>query len=98
MAARAAAGLDPDASQLGRNSVRLSGDSAVTRRLQVVPARRGGWRVEDMAGVQHSCATRAEAEVHAERLIRDAGGGEIFIYDARSRLLTVKRLGPLGRF
>lgn len=78
---------------LDGSAVRRSTVSAAMRRIQVVPGARGGWRVEDMAGVQALCSTRAEAETQAERLIQAAGGGEIFIYDARSRLRAVKRLG-----
>ncbi len=60
--------------------------------LRVLPARRGAWRVEDAGGIRGHCATCAEAELLAERLLRDLGGGQILIYDAYLRLRTVKRL------
>lgn len=61
--------------------------------LRVLPASRGAWRVEDPARVHKElCATRAEAERVAERLLRDLGGGQILVYDAYLRLRTVKRL------
>lgn len=39
-----------------------------------------------------SCATLAEAEALAERLLREKGGGEMLVYDAYLRLRAVKRL------
>jgi hypothetical protein len=60
--------------------------------LRVLPGRRGAWRVEDAAGIRAHCATCTEAELQAEQLIRDLGGGQILIYDAYLRLRTVKRL------
>ena len=60
--------------------------------LRVLPARRGAWRVEDAAGIREQCATCTEAELLAEKLLRDLGGGQILIYDAYLRLRTVKRL------
>jgi hypothetical protein len=60
--------------------------------LRVLPASRGAWRVEDAGGGRTECATRAEAEILAERLVRDLGGGQILVYDAYLRLRTVKRL------
>lgn len=60
--------------------------------LRVLPANRGAWRVEDAARVRELCATRAEAELVADRLLRDLGGGQILVYDAYLRLRTVKRL------
>jgi hypothetical protein len=60
--------------------------------LRVLPARRGAWRVEDAGGTRGQCATCTEAELLAERLVRDLGGGQILIYDAYLRLRTVKRL------
>jgi hypothetical protein len=40
------------------------------------------------------CATPAEAEQLAERLLRELGGGQVLVYDAYLRLRTVKRLPP----
>lgn len=60
--------------------------------LRVLPARRGAWRVEDEAGMRASCATLAEAEALAERLLRELGGGQMMVYDAYLRLRAVKRL------
>jgi hypothetical protein len=60
--------------------------------LRVVPASRGAWRVEDASSLRELCATRAEAEVLAERLLRELGGGQLLVYDAYQRLRTVKRL------
>lgn len=60
--------------------------------LRVLPASRGAWRVEDQAGMRASCATLAEAEALAERLLREKGGGEMLVYDAYLRLRAVKRL------
>ncbi len=60
--------------------------------LRVLPARRGAWRVEDEAGTRASCATLAEAEALAERLLRELGGGQMLVYDAYLRLRAVKRL------
>lgn len=60
--------------------------------LRVLPASRGAWRVEDAASVRELCATRAEAELLAERLVRELGGGQILVYDAYLRLRAVKRL------
>jgi hypothetical protein len=60
--------------------------------LRVLPGPRGAWRVEDAGSIRELCATRAEAELLAERLLRDLGGGQIMIYDAYLRLRTVKRL------
>jgi len=60
--------------------------------LRVLPARRGTWRVEDGGGIRELCATRAEAELLAERLLRGLGGGQMLIYDAGLRLRAVKRL------
>ena len=45
-------------------------------------------------GTRGLCATFAEAELLAEELLRDAGGGELLLYDAYQRLRTVKRLPP----
>ena len=61
-------------------------------RLRVLPARRGGWRVEDPVGTQALCATPNEAETVAEHLLEQAGGGEILVYDAYLRLRASKRL------
>ena len=60
--------------------------------LRVLPASRGAWRVEDATRVYELCATPAEAELGAERLLRDLGSGQILVYDAYLRLRTVKRL------
>lgn len=60
--------------------------------LRVLPASRGAWRVEDQAGTRASCATLAEAEALAERLLRELGGGQMMVYDAYLRLRAVKRL------
>lgn len=60
--------------------------------LRVLPASRGAWRVEDEAGTRASCATLAEAEALAERLLRELGGGQMMVYDAYLRLRAVKRL------
>lgn len=65
-----------------------------TASLRVRPANRGAWRVEDEVGTRESCATFAEAELLAEQLLREVGGGEILVYDAYQRLRTVKRLPP----
>jgi hypothetical protein len=65
------------------------GDSQV----RVVPGVRGGWRVEDPAGVKATCGSLRDAEGQAERLLQDAGGGELFVYDAYLRVRAVKRLG-----
>jgi hypothetical protein len=59
----------------------------------VLPARRGGWRVESPRGTQAVCETPREAEAVAERLVHEAGGGEILVYDAYLRLRLSKRLG-----
>ena len=66
---------------------------ARTTRLRVLPAPRGGWRVESVTGTQALCTTPAEAEAVATRLVHAAGGGEILVYDAYLRLRTSKRLG-----
>jgi hypothetical protein len=63
-----------------------------TASLRVLPARRGAWRVEDEGGLRASCATLAEAEAEAERLLRELGGGQMMVYDAYLRLRAVKRL------
>lgn len=63
-----------------------------TASLRVLPANRGAWRVEDQSGTRAQCATLAEAEVLAEQLLRDLGGGQMLVYDAYLRLRTVKRL------
>ena len=68
-----------------------SGETTMLR-LRVLPAARGGWRVEDPVCVQGVCSTPAEAEALAEQLARDAGGGEVTLYDAYLRLRAVKRL------
>jgi hypothetical protein len=60
--------------------------------LRVLPGSRGAWRVEDAGGTRGLCATCSEAELLAERLLLDLGGGQILIYDAYLRLRTVKRL------
>jgi len=60
--------------------------------LRVVPASRGAWRVEDQGGMRASCATLADAEALAERLLRELGGGQMLVYDAYRRLRAVKRL------
>jgi hypothetical protein len=60
--------------------------------LRVLPASRGSWRVEDQGGTRASCATLAEAEALAERLLRELGGGQMMVYDAYLRLRAVKRL------
>jgi hypothetical protein len=60
--------------------------------LRVLPASRGAWRVEDASGIRALCSTCGEAELLAERLLRDLGGGQLLIYDAYLRLRTVKRL------
>jgi Uncharacterized protein conserved in bacteria (DUF2188) len=60
--------------------------------LRVLPANRGAWRVEDAGGIRERCATRLEAEALAEQLLRDAGGGQLLVYDAYLRLSSVKRL------
>ncbi len=69
-----------------------NGAMARTLSLRVLPARRGAWRVEDQGGMRESCATLAEAEALAERLLRERGGGQMMIYDAYLRLRAVKRL------
>ncbi|MBV9466297.1 MAG: DUF2188 domain-containing protein [Solirubrobacterales bacterium] len=73
----------------------MNGISQTTTRmtsLRVLPARRGSWRVEDQGGMRASCATLAEAEALAERLLRELGGGQMLVYDAYLRLRAVKRL------
>jgi hypothetical protein len=70
------------------------GTRSRTASLRVRPANRGAWRVEDEVGTRGLCATFAEAELLAEELLRDAGGGELLLYDAYQRLRTVKRLPP----
>jgi hypothetical protein len=60
--------------------------------LRVLPASRGAWRVEDQGSMRASCATLAEAEALAERLLREQGGGQMLVYDAYLRLRAVKRL------
>jgi len=60
--------------------------------LRVLPASRGAWRVEDQAGTRASCATLADAEALAERLLRDLGGGQMMVYDAYLRLRAVTRV------
>jgi hypothetical protein len=65
-----------------------------TASLRVRPAARGAWRVEDEVGARGLCATFAEAESLAERLLGELGGGQILVYDAYQRLRTVKRLPP----
>jgi Uncharacterized protein conserved in bacteria (DUF2188) len=55
-------------------------------RLRVLPAHRGGWRVESARGTQAVCETPREAEAVAERLVHEAGGGEILVFDAYLRL------------
>jgi hypothetical protein len=66
--------------------------TARTPSLRVLPASRGAWRVEDQGGMRASCATLAEAEALAERLLREKGGGQMLVYDAYLRLRAVKRL------
>ena len=63
-----------------------------TPSLRVLPASRGSWRVEDQGSMRTSCATLAEAEALAERLLRDLGGGQMMVYDAYLRLRAVKRV------
>ena len=63
-----------------------------TASMRVLPASRGSWRVEDPAGMRASCATLAEAEALAERLLREKGGGQMMVYDAYLRLRAVKRV------
>lgn len=62
--------------------------------LRVLPASRGAWRVQDDGGTRGVCSTPAEAELLAEQLLRELGGGQILVYDAYLRLRTVKRLPP----
>jgi hypothetical protein len=70
------------------------GTRSRTPSLRVRPASRGAWRVEDEAGTRGLSPTFAEAELLAEQLLRDLGGGQILVYDAYLRLRTVKRLPP----
>jgi len=70
------------------------GPRSRTASLRVRPATRGAWRVEDEVGTRGRCATFAEAELLAEQLLRELGGGQILVYDAYQRLRTVKRLPP----
>jgi hypothetical protein len=65
-----------------------------TASLRVRPANRGAWRVEDEVGTRGLCATFAEAELLAEEILHELGGGQIQVYDAYLRLRTVKRLPP----
>jgi hypothetical protein len=65
-----------------------------TVQLRVLPARRGGWRVEDDSCVRAACDTLGEAERVGERLLHDAGDGQMLVYDAYLRLRTVKRVSP----
>jgi len=62
--------------------------------LRVLPASRGAWRVDDGGGTRGVCATPAEAELLAEQILRELGGGQILVYDAYLRLRAVKRLPP----
>jgi hypothetical protein len=65
-----------------------------TLQLRVLPARRGGWRVEDGSCVRAACDTLSEAERIGERLLHDAGSGQMLVYDAYLRRRTVKRVSP----
>ena len=65
-----------------------------TLQLRVMPTRRGGWRVEDGSSVRALCDTPTEAERLAERLLDDAGAGQVLVYDAYLRLRTVRRVSP----
>lgn len=76
------------------HSLARFGTRARTASLRVRPANRGAWRVEDEVGTRGLCATFAEAELLAEQLLRDVGGGELLLYDSYQRLRTVKRLPP----
>jgi hypothetical protein len=73
------------------------GTRSRTASLRVRPGTRGAWRVEDEAGTRGRCATFAEAELLAEEILHDLGGGQILVYDAYQRLRTVKRLPPKAR-
>ena len=63
-----------------------------TESLRVLPASRGAWRVEDQSGIRARCGTLAEAEACAEQLLRDAGGGQMLVYDSYLRLRAAKSL------
>jgi hypothetical protein len=60
--------------------------------LRVLPASRGAWRVDDDGGTRRLCGTLSEAELVAERLLRELGGGQMLVYDAYLRLRNVRRL------
>jgi hypothetical protein len=75
-------------------SLSEAGTRSRTASLRVRPASRGAWRVEDETGTRGLSPTFTEAELLAERLLRDLGGGQILVYDAYLRLRTVKRLPP----
>jgi hypothetical protein len=76
-----------------RNLARF-GTAERTASLRVRPASRGAWRVEDEVGTRGLCSTFAEAELLAQELLHELGGGQILVYDAYLRLRTVKRLPP----
>jgi hypothetical protein len=44
--------------------------------------------------VRAVCDTLGEAERKGERLLHDAGAGQMLVYDAYLRLRTVKRVSP----
>jgi hypothetical protein len=66
--------------------------SSGSARFRVRPAPRGRWRVEDAAGIRATCPSLLDAERAAERLVRERGGGELFVYDAYHRVHAVRRL------
>jgi hypothetical protein len=77
-----------------RQTLARVGATSRAASLRVRPGTRGAWRVDDEAGTRGRCATFAEAELLAEEILRDLGGGQILVYDAYQRLRTVKRLPP----
>jgi hypothetical protein len=84
---------EPAGGRMGSTQT-LVGSRSRTACLRVRPGTRGAWRVEDDAGTRGRCATFAEAELLAEEILHDLGGGQILVYDAYQRLRTVKRLPP----
>jgi hypothetical protein len=86
---------DPSGGGMGSShTLARIGTRPRTASLRVRPGTRGAWRVEDEAGTRGRCATFAEAELLAEQILHDLGGGQILVYDAYQRLRTVKRLPP----
>ena len=62
--------------------------------LQVVPGPGRTWQVVGEDGREPSLgyARRDDAETAAERALRRQGGGKIFVFDAKGRLVSVSRI------